>query len=66
MRPGTSGFRRCWPSGSLRSSSSIVGINGLNPPVIESVVKRYAAVTAVDGVSFAVERREVFALLGAA
>jgi len=32
--------------------------------VVEDVVKRYAAVTAVDRVSFAVERGEVFALLG--
>ncbi len=35
------------------------------PPVlVDQVVKRYASVTAVDGVSFAVERGEVFALLG--
>ena len=32
--------------------------------VVDDVVKRYASVTAVDGVSFAVERGEVFALLG--
>lgn len=32
--------------------------------MVEDVVKRYASVTAVDGVSFAVERGEVFALLG--
>ena len=34
------------------------------PVVAEAIVKRYASVTAVDGVSFAVERGEVFALLG--
>jgi len=34
------------------------------PVVVDDVVKRYASVTAVDGVSFAVERGEVFALLG--
>lgn len=34
------------------------------PVVVEEVVKRYASVTAVDGVSFVVERGEVFALLG--
>jgi ABC-2 type transport system ATP-binding protein len=34
------------------------------PVVVENVVKRYASVTAVDGVSFAIERGEVFALLG--
>jgi ABC-2 type transport system ATP-binding protein len=34
------------------------------PVLVENVVKRYASVTAVDGVSFAVERGEVFALLG--
>ena len=33
-------------------------------PVVADVVKRYALVTAVDGVSFAVERGEVVALLG--
>lgn len=36
----------------------------ITPVVVENVVKRYASVTAVDGVSFAVERGEVFALLG--
>jgi hypothetical protein len=40
-------------------------MNGSHPPVVvDSAVKRYAAVTAVDGVSFAVARGEVFALLG--
>ncbi len=34
------------------------------PVVVDDVAKRYASVTAVDGVSFAVERGEVFALLG--
>ncbi len=34
------------------------------PVVAEGIVKRYASVTAVDGVTFAVERGEVFALLG--
>ncbi len=34
------------------------------PVVVDAVVKRYASVTAVDGVSFAVGRGEVFALLG--
>ncbi len=36
----------------------------ITPVVVDHVVKRYASVTAVDGVSFAVERGEVFALLG--
>jgi ABC-2 type transport system ATP-binding protein len=35
-----------------------------SPVLVEGVVKRYASVTAVDGVSFAVRRGEVFALLG--
>jgi ABC-2 type transport system ATP-binding protein len=34
------------------------------PVAVDGVVKRYASVTAVDGVSFAVRRGEVFALLG--
>lgn len=34
------------------------------PVAVEGAVKRYAAVTAVDGVTFAVRRGEVFALLG--
>ncbi len=32
--------------------------------VLESVTKRYGAVTAVDGVSFAIDRGEEFLVLG--
>jgi ABC-2 type transport system ATP-binding protein len=39
-------------------------LDSASPVAVEGVVKRYAAVTAVDGVSFAVRRGEVFALLG--
>ncbi|HEX7713019.1 MAG TPA: ATP-binding cassette domain-containing protein, partial [Bacillota bacterium] len=31
---------------------------------VENLVKRYANVTAVDGVSFTISRGEIFALLG--
>lgn len=34
------------------------------PVLVDQVVKRYASLTAVDGVSFSVARGEVFALLG--